>query len=871
MKRRWKLVLLISAALAFAILVHIHFIREYLDGRLMLGPNDGMAQMLPFKQHLYEQYAQGNFFYSFSFGLGGGIYSQLAYYFSTSIVYLLTMLAIKVLDITNVIGTPDVITWAKAILPVSIIRLTTALLLAVGVFRYMRIPFIPAFVGACFYAGSAIYFRHVVYWEFFANAFLWLPLLVLGVEKIIRERKPYWFIAAVAISVFDNFYFAYISFVFIGIYVIARWFIKLSEDELPIKFQLLYFIPAVLLGFGIGSISFIPSVYAFLNNYRPAFDDPIPFYGNDDNILFTSRTLLLPVLFVIFVCVAGFYKNKLFRLFALLSILFIFFQGSPRIASIFNGFSAPQYRFEYLSMFVVAGTIAVGITLLPKVKKLHLLLAFGLAVLLYCLYLHHDLRLDWEDDWAKYVWNGVALVLFVFLFYTFKRKVWMLGLCLIVVFATYIPLINAHQERQLSDAGNVEDSTLQFLTSDKYASDEQQELIQDVLDSDGSFTRLEWKTDNRNNTNLVQSFPGVSIYSSILNKELLFFYYYDLNIDMKRESVSRYSGFGNRANLYSLLNGKYIMYDKKEPIAAPYGFEPYMESSNYIVYRNDNLLPFAKVSTEVFQEGNLESHTPLEREHAMLEGIILADGETTGTIESLPDLMDQVTVEAAGGTYRDGQLQVDQEEGGLDLQLGDELPQTGDYYISFYLKNNDASAPLYDLTVNEFETNRKSQQSIYRTKVDELTIRVKAADTIRIRLPEGSYTIEDFQLQHENYQKLKETIAKAEDIPFSISDSQVTVDYDNQQNGESYLKIPVPYEKGWQVSVNGKEQELLKADYAFVGVKLQDGENHIVFKYRPPFWNMLLVLCLGSILLSLGWGWLLRKRHMAGEKGEKEA
>ncbi|PAE15538.1 hypothetical protein CHH91_13305 [Virgibacillus sp. 7505] len=869
MKRSWKVVLLVLAALTFAILVHMHFIREYMDGRFMLGPNDGMAQMLPFKQHLYDQYTQGNFFYSFSFGLGGGIYSQLAYYFSTSIVYLFTLLVIKLLDIANVIGSPDVITWAKAILPVSIIRLTAALLLAVGVFRYLRIPLVPAFIGGCFYAGSAIYFRHVVYWEFFANAFLWLPLLVLGVEKIIRERKPYWFIAAVAISVFDNFYFSYISFIFIGIYAIARWFIKLSEDELPIKSQLLFFIPSVLLGFGIGSISFIPSVYAFLNNYRPAFEDPIPFYGNDDNILFTSRTLLLPVLFVFLICVGGFYKNKLFRLFALLSILFIFFQGSPRIASIFNGFSAPQYRFEYLSMFVVAGTIAVGLTQLHKVRKWQLLVAIGLTVLLYSLYLHHDMTLDLADDWAKYVWTGVALVLLAFLFYILKRKAWMLGICLAVVFATYIPLINAHQEKQLSEAGNVENSTQQLLTSDKYASNEQRGLIDDVLSSDESFARLEWKT-NDNNTNMLLGFPGISIYSSILNKELLFFYYHDLNIDMKRESVSRYSGFGNRANLYSMLNGKYIMFDKEEKIAAPYGFRPYMESSNYIVYRNDNLLPFARVTAAAFDEKEMESHTPLEREHAMLDGIILSDGRSTEEAESLPDLMDKVSVEAAGGTYQDGQLQVDQTEGGLDLKLGDDLPQTGDYYVSFYLKNNDASAPLYDLTVNEFETNRKSQQSIYRTKVDELTIRVKATDTIRIRLPEGSYTMEDFRLQHEDYHMLDSAVAEAEDIPFSISHNQVTVDYDNLQE-DSYLKIPVPYEKGWQVTVNGESRELLKADYAFLGVQLQNGENHIVFTYRPPYWNILVVLCIGSLLVSLVWGILLRKRHMAGEKGEKEA
>ncbi|SNZ17033.1 Uncharacterized membrane protein YfhO [Terribacillus aidingensis] len=870
MKRRGKVVLLILAALVFSIAVHMHFISEYFDGRFMLGPNDGMAQMLPFKQHLYEQYTQGNFFYSFSFGLGGGIYSQLAYYFSTSIVYLLTFLSFKGLELVGFIGSPDVMTWAKAILPVSIIRLAAALLLTVGVFRYLRIPIVPAFIGACFYAGSAIYFRHVVYWEFFANAFLWLPLLILGAEKIIRERKPYWMIAAVALSVFDNFYFSYISFLFIGIYVISRWIIKLSDNEVPIRTQLLYFVPAVMLGFGIGAISFVPAVYAFLNNYRPAFEDVIPFYENEDNILFTSRTLFVPVLFVLLVCTIGFYKNKLFRLFALLSILFIFFQGSPRIASIFNGFSAPQYRFEYISMFVIAGTIAVGTTLLSKVRKWHLLFSIGLVILLYSLYLRHDLTLEWADDWAKQVWTGVAFVLLAFLLYAWKRKSVILGLCMLVVFATYIPLINAHQEAQLTKAGNVETSALEFLTSDQYASKEQQELIHEVLNADDRFTRLEWKTDNRNNTNLVQGFPGVSIYSSILNKNLLFFYYYDLNIDMKRESVSRISGFGNRANLYSLLNGKYIMYDKQEPIDAPYGFAPYAESSRYVVYRNEKLLPFAKVTDDVLTEEALANHTPLEREQAMLDGIILADGESTSQAESLPDLMDNVSIQAVGGTYQNNQLQVEQEEGGLDLRLDEELPQTGDYYLSFYLKNNDASAPLFDLAVNEFQTNRKSRQSIYRTKVNELTIRVEAADPIRIRLPKGSYNLEDLRLQHEDYHKLENSVTEAEDIPFSIGHSQVTVEYTNEQEG-SYLKIPVPYEKGWQVSVNGKEQELQKADYAFLGVKLQPGDNHIVFTYRPPYWNLVLALCIGSLLLSVGWAVFLRKRHMAGEKDEKEA
>src|SRR5690625_1398209 len=68
-----------------AILSHLFFLVEWFDGRYMLGMNDGLSQMLPFKQLLYDSYTSGDLFYSNKFGLGGGTYSQLSYYFSTSI------------------------------------------------------------------------------------------------------------------------------------------------------------------------------------------------------------------------------------------------------------------------------------------------------------------------------------------------------------------------------------------------------------------------------------------------------------------------------------------------------------------------------------------------------------------------------------------------------------------------------------------------------------------------------------------------------------------------------------------------------------------------------------------------------------------
>ena len=114
-----------------------------------------------------------------------------------------------------------------------------------------------------------------------------------------------------------------------------------------------------------------------------------------------------------------------------------------------------------------------------------------------------------------------------------------------------------------------------------------------------------------NNTPIIYGFNGFSVYSSILNRNLLSFYWNDLRIDMGRESVSRYATLGNRANLYSLLYGKYYMTEKQTRPACRTGSK-IMESSHYAVYQNQYMLPFVRTADRVYNEGGLKSARPCQ-------------------------------------------------------------------------------------------------------------------------------------------------------------------------------------------------------------------------------------------------------------------
>ncbi len=854
-----NLTILFISSLVLAILAHLFFLKEWTQEQYMVGPNDGLQQMMTFKKLLYEQYTSGNLFYSYQFGLGGGTYSQLAFYFATAFVFIITTGIVFILESLNIVGTPDTLFWAQAAVFISICRMTLIIAVTTLVFRYMKIQWLPAFVGASIYGLSVIYFRHVIYWEFFADAMLWVPLLVFGVEKVIREARCGWLIAAIAITLFNNFYFAYVNLIFVAIYVVFRMMIHLETDETPRGKQCKLYIISGLLGFGISSVAFIPAVYGYLHNYRPAYPLPIEAIDFPYNIIYSSPYVMVSAIFLLVLFTFSLYKIPIFRLFALISAMFILLHFSPYVASAFNGFSAPQYRWEYLLSFTMGGAVAAGLQYLCEAGKTTILRAAALVVLTYLIACLADPSIEFLS--ARGI--GMVSIMLITLSLSFVlswhlRKHWQLLLCTFVLL-TNIGLANVTQ--YAISEHSLKKVSKSYLTSKDYNGEEQRELLQKMKERGSSpFYRIDWTIGYLNNTPIVQDFNGISAYSSILNQNLLYLYLYDLNIDMGRESVSRFSTLGNRANLYSLLQGKYMMREKDNADDIPYGFKKILESEHYVAFENTNLLPFVRTTDEIFSEKDMENAVILEREHAMLEGVIVADPaqQTNGNTHEVPNIIDQVTVEPVGASFENNKLTVTEKEGGLDLVVQQPKADTEDYYVSFHLESL-AKSEGFAVKVNDYRTTRKHNQSIYKTYVDDLTIRVAASKKISVRVPEGEYILTDLALYEENYQTLKTAKEQAStSAEFKWINNKLTITYNNQGH-DRYMMLPIPYERGWEVEINNEKQPLKKVNYAFVGFPIKEGINHIELVYYPPFFKICLVISIVSIMLAVPF--VRRKRY----------
>lgn len=161
----------------------------YHDGILFTGPNDGMEQMVPIQMFLFNQWIHGNWFYSSDFGLGGDFFTDLSYYFSTNILFIINALIIMLLKLVIHLDTSQLLFWMNNALIVSIIKASIALYCTYLFAKHLTKHHLISLLMAFLFVISPLYFRFTVYWPFFSDVFIFMPLLLLSIERFLKMKK----------------------------------------------------------------------------------------------------------------------------------------------------------------------------------------------------------------------------------------------------------------------------------------------------------------------------------------------------------------------------------------------------------------------------------------------------------------------------------------------------------------------------------------------------------------------------------------------------------------------------------------------------------------------------------------------------------
>ena len=113
---------------------------------------------------------------------------------------------------------------------------------------------------------------------YFLNPLIYFPLLILGIEKIIKNEKPYLFICTAAISAASNFYFFYMIVVLAVGYALIRLTILYRDNPREGFLKLLYMGVMALIGVAIAGMLFVPVMMMFLNDSRMSVSQPFHWF-----------------------------------------------------------------------------------------------------------------------------------------------------------------------------------------------------------------------------------------------------------------------------------------------------------------------------------------------------------------------------------------------------------------------------------------------------------------------------------------------------------------------------------------------------------------------------------------------------------------
>ncbi|SCS95907.1 YfhO family protein [Staphylococcus caeli] len=850
MKRKFLYVCLF---ILLAIIGHSYVIYRYVfDGVLFTGPNDGMEQMVPIQMYLFDNWRNGQFFYATDFGLGGDFFTDLAYYFSTNLIFIINVLVIIILKMFIPLATSDIMFWMNNALIISVIKSAIAMCATFAFVRYISINRYISMLAAFLFVISPLYFRFTVYWPFFSDIFIWLPLLLLAIERYLKQGKIGLFIVIAVISLINNFYFAYYQLLTGTFYFAIRLCFKHQQDIIPRFKAIITLSVASILALGCSLFFFFPAIQGYFNNRRVPFDghvDLLEPFNQNTNIFYDNY--LIVILFITIQALLSFklYKHYYFRLFAIGTIVLIIASFFPFIDQVFNGFSAPQKRWHYLIAFSAAILIALYV-------KFFRTLSFKQYIFPSIIALGFIIACAWYyDDVVAWVWFTpiVSLIGFLILLISDARTRVTLTHGFLLSVAILGFLVSAVFIRnQIYFEDHVERASKYYVNASLFNTPLQRQLVSEMTHDKSEDERIDWRVNEQDNTPMYQHFKGLSIYSSIFDHSILDFYYDQLKINMQSESVSRYQSTNERQNINSLFSIKYLMRKDYQQNLPTY-FKETKSEGQYHIFENKLNLPSVRVSNNTYNAQQLSE--PIDREHAMLDGVIL-NNQGQPYQDKAQNLLDKVNVRYHGiKRHSDNQVYISKANSHVQIHIPQSLRQRyKDFYLTIKVKRGQPDSN-YSININKYKNDRLFNNSTYRTGVDTQLYRTQpdANGDINVSLsPTGPYYLEIQRLHGEDYKKLKSAHdSHTNKGHYKDIKNGVKVKLTKHQSG--IASINIPYREGMHAYVGNKKVKPFKVNYMMTGVPVDKDDYEITIKYRPKYWYTMICLSIVSMFISTVW------------------
>lgn len=678
-------------------------------------------------------------------------------------------------------------------------------------------------------AYNIVYFYNFMFFD----SIVLFPLVMIGIDKIINENKPKYYIVTLTLSILSNFYIGYMICIFSVIYFAYNYYISNNKNKKIIK---MFIISSLLSGI-MCSIVLIPTLYELLQGKAQLFshDTSTNYFNFNLNFLNIFYKLtpgsfktsdvqygtvnIYYTLFASILTIKYFFNkniNKKEKKASLIIIIFFLISISFNLIDYaWHMFQRPiwypnRYIFTF-TFFLITLAYKQSTTTNSKIEyKQKFLILLSFIILL----IYPAINANFFDFPIKIICFIFSILLLVQYIFNSNSKI------LLTLFFIEL-LLNTSISLESLNSGLYKDP---FISNNKIYTN----LTNTIKNNEttNNFYRVEYSTYNNYNNGATYLYNGLNFFNSLKNGKTIDFIKNKIEYDIKDDSTLVYTFENPYVN--SLLGIKYFTASNKEDY-----YKKLNKNNN--IYINNDALPLIFKSSKNIKDTKLVNNNRNENINKIVNDILNTNVKTYEIlkINKYTNIKQEKNRLIKINNKEDGYIEYNgtiEEDGFLIIHDDINLFTQANIIIdnenkNYYITSN--KTPILLKKGQTYKITLKSILNEYNSKIAQITF-----------------------LPLKTYQTFIKNIKKDFKITKYQKDNNIKGTIKPINKDELYLTT-IPYDKGWNIKINNENINYNKCLDTFICFETRKDAKTIELTFIPVGFKIGSLISLMSLLITI--------------------
>lgn len=692
----------------------------------------------------------------------------------------------------------------------------------------------------------------------FLAPMIWFPLMLVGIERVLKGKRPVFLSVITAIYALTGYYWLYMGTLFVCLYALVRFW----EEKRGWKALRGFFLRAAggyALGLMLAAPLFLPNVIGFLQSNRTGGERDIPallatgeqmrsvLYGFIAPGMWNFAglcALVLPALLLLFTR-----RGKGYRGWQVLAGLLSLFCLMPVVGWLCNAGAYETTRWYVFLNFFAAVVVLVGLDSLTT-RSRRAALACGGAVAVY-------LWAAWNAGQERWYALGMLLltVVGILMLGLLRPKAGRRAACVLL---TVLVAGNCVGNARVALRDYVSMFAPRGLVEAEVSA-----MPANRVPKGEVWQRVDQDYANNPNASMLLDYPGVASYFSTSNGNTARFL---CDMELPLHNKVLFPDLDSRTFLNAVLSARWFAGAEQGGRSVPYGYEQLGEG----LWEDGGVLPLGFTYDTIVEESFWSGRSALERQELLLRAAYIPGVESVG--EAPESALIPLTIHRVDGQdacLEEGELNAYKAGSKLTLSFSG-VPDSETYLRLDGAKLAWADTPQFSVTVQAGRNQRQyvfsSENFLWHSEQQATLLNLGYHEqgleqvTLTFDQPGGLKldALEVWCQPMDGYEAWRDDLRRESMTGVRVDTDRITGSITTA--GRRVLAFAIPYSPGWDIYVDGQRTENLKVNDFLLGVELGAGEHTVQLRYHSPGFRTGVALSVVG-LCALGAMLLYRKRE----------